>query len=423
MNGLVGNGQAVVGLVFFPQALQNGHRRLRRGLLHRHRLEPPLQGGVLFNVAAVFVQSGGTDDPDFRAAEGGLEEIGGIHRPLGAAGTYDIVEFVDEQHHVAHPAHLLEGGAHPFLKFPPILGPRQHGGKVDGKDVEAQQLSGHIPCGDPLGQALYHRRFAHAGLTNEDGVVLGPAAEDTDGPGNLFFPAQHRVQPSLPGQGAETAGKLLQDPGPGGFLKYRRPGLLGLLLRLCAAAQTADEGVLQLTGICSCRPEGLGGHSAAFPENPQQQVLGADPSATPAGGFPGGVFNDPPGPGRKALGRGKAGRAHSHQFPQNAADLLRSDLLLLEAAPGGAPLLENAKQQMLAADVTVAQLPGGLPGQPQGAASPGGKLIVAHIAISSVCLLSPGVFPLTEVLHISGLASGFCPCNFKTSCYNEGTNL
>lgn len=190
-----------------------------------------------------------------------------------------------------------------------------------------------------------------------------------------------------------------------------------------SAAHAADQRSLELSRVSPGGPQRLNGGGTALPEDTQQQMLCADPAAAPSGGFPGGTLNDPPGSGCEALGRGQAGEPYAHQFPQRQADLFRCDILFLEAAPGGTLLLKDAQQQVFAADVAVSQLPGGLPGQPQGTAGSGSELIVVHIAIPSVCLLSHGVFPLTEVLHISGSGAGFCPCNFKSSCYNVGTNL
>ena len=49
-------------------------------LVHRHRLEPALQSGVLFDILAIFVQGGGADDLDLTAAQRGLDDVGGIQR-------------------------------------------------------------------------------------------------------------------------------------------------------------------------------------------------------------------------------------------------------------------------------------------------------------------------------------------------------
>ena len=62
------------------------------GLAHGDGLEPALQRGILLDVHAVLVQSGGADNADLAAAQGGLQNVGGVHGALGGAcdGTFWI---------------------------------------------------------------------------------------------------------------------------------------------------------------------------------------------------------------------------------------------------------------------------------------------------------------------------------------------
>jgi len=52
---------AVVHLVTFPQAAQDGNRVFNRGLAHQHGLEATLQGRILLDVLAVLVQGSGAN--------------------------------------------------------------------------------------------------------------------------------------------------------------------------------------------------------------------------------------------------------------------------------------------------------------------------------------------------------------------------
>ena len=59
-------------LILGRQALEDLHRVLDGGLVHRHRLEAPLQGGVLLDGLAVLVEGGGADHLNLAPGEGGL---------------------------------------------------------------------------------------------------------------------------------------------------------------------------------------------------------------------------------------------------------------------------------------------------------------------------------------------------------------
>ena len=84
-------------LVPLLQAAEDGDGVLHRGLAHHHRLEPPLQGGVLLDILAVLVEGGGADAVELAPGQHGLEQVAGVHGPLGLARPHDGVELVDEE--------------------------------------------------------------------------------------------------------------------------------------------------------------------------------------------------------------------------------------------------------------------------------------------------------------------------------------
>ena len=147
-------------------------RRFRRGLAHGDGLEPALQGRVLLDVLAVLVQGGGADDADLAAGQSGLEDVGGVHGALGRACAHDGVQLVDEQDDVAGLLHLVDGVLDALLELAAVLGAGHHAGQVQRQDALVQQLLGHVAGGDALGQTLGDGRLAHAGLTDQHGVVL-----------------------------------------------------------------------------------------------------------------------------------------------------------------------------------------------------------------------------------------------------------
>ena len=168
----------VVSLIPAPETLQNFQCLRPGGLLHGDGLKAALQRGILFDILAVLVDGGGPDHLQLPPAEGGLEDVGGVDGPLGAARPHDGVELVDEQDDVPRPADLLEDVLQFLLKLPPVLGARHHGGQVQGVEPLARQVLGGGAVGNGGGQTLYHRRLAHPGLADEGGVVLGAAGEN-----------------------------------------------------------------------------------------------------------------------------------------------------------------------------------------------------------------------------------------------------
>ena len=96
-DGGVGDAHAVVRLVALLQAAQDRDGVLHRRLADEHRLEAAGEGGVLLDVLAVFIEGGGADAVQLAARQGGLQQVGGVHRPVGLAGPDQGVHLVDEQ--------------------------------------------------------------------------------------------------------------------------------------------------------------------------------------------------------------------------------------------------------------------------------------------------------------------------------------
>ena len=87
----------VVDLVPLLQPAEDRDRVLDRRLADEDRLEPAFEGGVLLDVLAVLVERRGADAAELAAGQGRLEQVGGVHRPLGLARADDQVQLVDEQ--------------------------------------------------------------------------------------------------------------------------------------------------------------------------------------------------------------------------------------------------------------------------------------------------------------------------------------
>ena len=66
------------------------------GSRDQHRLEAPLERGVLLDVLAVLVERGGADAAQLAAGERRLQHVGRVHGALGRARADQRVQLVDE---------------------------------------------------------------------------------------------------------------------------------------------------------------------------------------------------------------------------------------------------------------------------------------------------------------------------------------
>ena len=96
-NGRIFDANAVMDFVFFLEAPQNRYGVLHAGLTHQYRLKPALQGGIFFNVFAIFVEGRCPHTAQGSSGQRGLEHIGCIHRTLCSAGTHHGVKFIDKK--------------------------------------------------------------------------------------------------------------------------------------------------------------------------------------------------------------------------------------------------------------------------------------------------------------------------------------
>ena len=229
-DGPVGDFHPVVHLIPLLQPAEDGDGVLHDGLVDHHRLEPPLQGGVLLDILPVLVEGGGADAVELAPGQHGFQQVARVHGSLGLARPHNGVQLVDEQDDPAlRLAHLVQDGLQPLLKLAPVLGARNQAAHVQGEDGLVLQAAGHVPLDDPLGQALGDGGLAHAGLADEDGVVFGLPGQNADDVPDLVVPADDRVQLVLPGPLHQVGAVLLQ-------------GVIGLLRVVAGDPLVAPDG-------------------------------------------------------------------------------------------------------------------------------------------------------------------------------------
>ena len=195
----------------FFQAAQDGDGILHGRFGNHNRLETTLQGGIFFNVLTVFVQGGGTDTVELTPGQHGLQNVAGVHGAVGFSGTDDGVQLINEQDDTAVALFdFRQYGLQPFLKFTPEFGASNQGTHIQGEDGFVLQAVRHVPADNPLGQAFGDGGFTDAGLTDQDGVVLGFPGQDPDDVPDFAVTADDRVQLLLPGQVHQVGAVLFQ---------------------------------------------------------------------------------------------------------------------------------------------------------------------------------------------------------------------
>src|SRR5712692_5749868 len=119
------------------------------------------------------------------------------------------MELVDEEHHLAGGANLIEDLLQPLLELAPVLRTGDQGTHVKRKHALVHERLGDVTKHDQLSQAFGYRSLADACLADQRWVVLGPAAEDLDHSLDLFVAAAHRVERVLAGELGEVAPELV----------------------------------------------------------------------------------------------------------------------------------------------------------------------------------------------------------------------
>ena len=180
LEGIVAVTGFVVGLVFWPEAVEDLDGLFDGGGFDFDLLETAFECGVFLDVFAVFVECGGADALHFPAAEGGFDDVRGVHGAFGGSCSHDGVELIDEEDHVFRAPDLVHHGFDPLFELAAVFRACDHEGEVEGDDLFVPKDFRNIPCGDLLGEALDDGGFSDACFPDEDGIVFGAATEHLD---------------------------------------------------------------------------------------------------------------------------------------------------------------------------------------------------------------------------------------------------
>ena len=193
---LLEDGHLVVRLEHVAQPLQDDDGLLDRRLADQHRLEAPLERGILLDVLLVLVERRRADEVQLAARQHRLERVGDVETAFaaGRAGPNDGVQLVDEEDQVVLlGGDLFEELLHPFLELAAVLGAGDQRGDDQLDDPLAAQRLGDLSRQHALGEALDDGGLPHARFADQHRVVLLAAGEDLDDRLDLLRAPDHRI--------------------------------------------------------------------------------------------------------------------------------------------------------------------------------------------------------------------------------------
>ena len=172
----VADAHTVVRLVALFQSAQDRDRVGDGRLADEDRLEAPLERGVLLDVLAVLVERRRADGAQLAAREHRLEQVARRHGAFCGARADDRVQLVDEEDDPAlRGLDLVQHRLEALLELASVLRAGEERADVERPDALALQPFGHVAGDDALREPFDDRGLAHAGIADQDGVVLRSA--------------------------------------------------------------------------------------------------------------------------------------------------------------------------------------------------------------------------------------------------------
>ena len=278
----------VVLLVARLERSQDLDRVLDTRLLDIDGLEATLKGRVLGEVLAELLGRGGTDNLESAAREHGLEHGARVDGALGRTGTDDGVHLVNKQDDVVGLGRLLDHVLEALLKLATILGTRHEARQVERPDILVHEVLGHVAGCNLLSQTLDDGRLTHAGVAQNERVVLGAARKNFHHTLDFLFAANHRIELAVACLLREVGGELLERVSAAPLLlrgvraakeRQARTGTTGTgaseraLFVLILGGKLLNS-LFNGSGRHAQAHEDVHGHAVALFDDADQQVLG-----------------------------------------------------------------------------------------------------------------------------------------------------
>src|SRR5829696_1132103 len=272
------------------------------------------------------------------------------------------MDLVDKQDDVAVVGDLLHYLLEALLELAPVLGASDQGAEVEGVHLFVAEDLGHLALGDLLGQSFDDGGLADAGLTDDDGVVLGAPDEDLHDPRYLLAPPDHGVQLIFLGVGSEVPAVLIElaglgplglDPAPAAGLSAAAPAAAP------AASEPPDDLPPDLVRVDVEVGEYPRCYALALPDQAKQYVLGAYVVVAELQRFSQGKLEHLLGAGRERGLGASAFFAVADDALDLFAHLVEVDVERVERLRGDALVLaQEAQEQVLRAYVVVVEMTG-----------------------------------------------------------------
>ncbi len=235
--------------------------------------------------------------------------------------------------------------------WPRYLVPATMSEKIQSQNALVGEEAGHFAVGDALRQALDDGRLAHAGLADEDGIILGAAAENLHHALQFAFAAHERIELAFHGRLGEVAAELAQQA-----------GLALALLRLGFFLGNAAQLFANLRQLQAALLQDLRGKALFLAQQAQQQMLGPDVLVAQPLGLLGRI-------GQHALALVGERQVHAGGdfFADGGvrlnllANRLHRGVRAQEAVGQRLVLAQQAEQQVLGLDIRRAELAGLIP--------------------------------------------------------------
>ncbi|CPU67507.1 Protein of uncharacterised function (DUF3170) [Mycobacteroides abscessus] len=178
------------------------------------------------------------------------------------------MDLVDEQDDVAARADLLEHLLQALLEVTAVARAGHERAEVERVELLVLERLGDVPADDVLGEALDDGRLADAGLADEDGVVLGAAAQHLHDALDLEAAPDDRVELALARGLGEVAPELVEHGRAGRLALGGTAG--GDRLLALVAGQELDDLLAHLVEVGPHLRQDLGGDALALADEAER---------------------------------------------------------------------------------------------------------------------------------------------------------